>query len=534
MATALREVIALFEVKVDGSALDKWTPKIESFKSTAIKAISDVRAAFKVEDFGLGGMLKELGSAGGEVGKVANTYGVELNDLQRQMFQTGLGADELGGAFRILQRNIVKAGGGADLGDVEDGLEGVIGGGKKAGEAFKKLGLDAAELGKLNAVEQFTALGDAIRQVENPTQRTALAMDVLGRQGTEFIGALTKDADALKRLGEEYDSVGGFTKENLKQFKELRAAQKSEELGWQKIKLLLAEQLLPAFTAVRKTVAWFVQGFARVTEKSNGWKIAGAAVVAILAVMNTGMIRFALSTARAALPWIALFLVVEDLYTFFTGGKSVLGDALDALGEALGIGEIGKEAQKAFASLFDFIKEHSVGELWDQFLEDAARIWQFGIPESVRNGLSLALAVLTGFSNDTLKNWGNELRQAAIDAAAQFIDGLVSGITSGLRRVVDAVKGVAGGAVDAVRGSFGLSSGESAGTIGGTAAAETLVRRSGGSVGDRNATVTNSHDITINVNGGGRGAADQVRDGLGQVLNDDRRATMAALRQGGV
>jgi hypothetical protein len=66
-------------------------------------------------------------------------------------------------------------------------------------------------------------------------------------------------------------------------------------------------------------------------------------------------------------------------------------------------------------------------------------------------------------------------------------------------------------------------------------AAEQLVRApsvsSSTSYGPRTATVQNSNQIEINIRGGDRGIADQVRDGLAQAFNDDRRATLAALEE---
>jgi hypothetical protein len=546
---ALREVLASFEIDVDAKALDEGLRRVESFKSTIKSAISDLKKAFSFEDFGLGGMIDGLASKSGELKKVTETYGIGLDDLQRLMFQTGKGAEELGGSFRILEKNISQAGGKGEsaFDGLEEGMAGLPGGGKKAGEAFKALGIDLETLKDKSPTEVFTQVGEAIGGLQNPSDRTAAAMAIFGRQGASLIPVFLKDKDAIRALGEEYDKVGGFTEDNVARFAELGRTQKSQELGWQKLKLLLAEQFLPALIKIQSGIAWLVQGFAKVTQKSSGFKVAAAAIAVAIAVANAGMLKFILNTARAALPWIALFLLVEDFVTFLQGGKSVFGDVLDYLGEKLfGVKNAGQIVRDFFTDGF-FSFDNATADV-EQFWEDVQRLFKFGFGETW-TGIVQWLEDL----DTSIATWAGKAISFFIETGPKLVQGLIDGITGKTSAAVEAIENLGTEMWTALKNKLGIHSpsvvfravgenidaGLAQGIEGGgraPMAAEQLVRapsisNSSTSYGPRTANVQNSNQIEINIRGGDRGIADQVRDGLAQAFNDDRRATLAALEE---
>jgi hypothetical protein len=527
---ALREVLAAFEIQVETKALEEGTTKLKAFTGIVKESIENLKGGFKFESLGIGDMFSELSTQSKDLRAVTAQYGIGLDDLQRLMFQTGKDAGELGGAFRLLEKNISQASGGGKgaLEGLDEGMAGLPGGGKKAQEAFKALGISAEDLKNKTPVEIFTATGEAIAGLESPSDRVAASMAIFGRNGAALVPTFLANKDAMRELGEEYDAVGGFTEENIQQFKKLDRAKKSEELGWQKIKLLLAEQLLPVFIATRKAVAWFIQGFAKVTARSSSWKIAGVAIAAVLAVMNAGMLKFIANTLRAAAPWIALFLIVEDIVTFFRGGESVLGDFLNSIGEALGIGEIGKEAQKAFAELVDFIENSTITEFFQQAWEDIGRIWKFGFGETWAEFSAWDEKITAAFLD-----WATKLPQTARDAAAGIIKGLVDGLAGSLWGAFKKKLGINSPSTVFADLGENVNAGFAEGVTRGPAvgATATLVRAptvGSTSYGPRTAMVEQNNSITINT-GGERGGADGVRDALPQILNDDRRAALAAL-----
>jgi hypothetical protein len=140
-------------------------------------AFLGVRAA--VQSFNaaiaMGGQLNDLSARTGE------TAG-NLAILQRAFENAGAGADAVGQTINRLQRAIVEAGEG----------------GKEQAEAFGKLGLNLERLKELTPTEQLQAVAAALQKVGNDSDRSAIAMQLLGRSGGELL-------PLLRAMGVELD-----------------------------------------------------------------------------------------------------------------------------------------------------------------------------------------------------------------------------------------------------------------------------------------------------------------------------------------
>jgi hypothetical protein len=159
----------------------------------------------------MGGQLNDLSARTGE------TAG-NLAILQRAFENAGAGADSVGPTINRLQRAIVEAGQG----------------GKEQAEAFAKLGINLAEIKNLTPTEQLQAIAKALQNVGNDSDRTAIAMQLLGRSGGELIpllramgveldvargqlgstpAVMDRVAGALDTLGDNFNAIGQKGKE---------------------------------------------------------------------------------------------------------------------------------------------------------------------------------------------------------------------------------------------------------------------------------------------------------------------------------
>ena len=75
-------------------------------------------------------------------------------------------------------------------------------------DSFEKLGINAESFLKLSADQQFSAMADALSNVANPAERTALAMEVLGRSGASLIPLMEGGAAAIAMAREESEGMG--------------------------------------------------------------------------------------------------------------------------------------------------------------------------------------------------------------------------------------------------------------------------------------------------------------------------------------
>lgn len=144
-------------------------------------AFIGVRAAVQAFNaaVAMGGQLNDLSARTGE------TAG-NLAILQRAFENAGAGAESVGPTINRLQRAIVEAGEG----------------GKEQAEAFGKLGLNLERLKDLTPTEQLQAVAGALQGVGNDSDRSAIAMQLLGRSGGELL-------PLLRAMGSELDVARG-------------------------------------------------------------------------------------------------------------------------------------------------------------------------------------------------------------------------------------------------------------------------------------------------------------------------------------
>jgi hypothetical protein len=117
----------------------------------------------------------------------------QLAGLRHGADLAGVGSDELDAALQRQRKTLY------------DATLGVSG----ATEALELLGLESQELMRLNTYEQFLRIADSLSEVENATERAALAQKVFGRGvSLEFIAMMSEGSDAMAGFAEEADRLG--------------------------------------------------------------------------------------------------------------------------------------------------------------------------------------------------------------------------------------------------------------------------------------------------------------------------------------
>jgi hypothetical protein len=123
-------------------------------------------------------------SAADNVSKSARAYGLSATAYQEMSFaaeRSGVEMRALDTALRTMQSRMVQA-----------------------GPIAKKLGVDFTKLADASPEEQFKAIGRTLAGIQNPAERTALAVEMFGRQGAR-IAQMAGDFEALSaeahRLG---------------------------------------------------------------------------------------------------------------------------------------------------------------------------------------------------------------------------------------------------------------------------------------------------------------------------------------------
>jgi hypothetical protein len=152
----------------------------------ALASVGTVAAAFR-------GMYAAM-EAGGALVDLSSQTGVAIDKLMvlRMAFeQAGLGADAVQPAIAKLQKTIASA----SVGNAE------------AVNKFRMLGMSVGEIQNLAPDEQFQKIGEAVSNIQDPSQRAAVAMEFFGKSGAKLLSVFS--AGGMEDIAQ---NIGGQAK----------------------------------------------------------------------------------------------------------------------------------------------------------------------------------------------------------------------------------------------------------------------------------------------------------------------------------
>lgn len=377
---ALRELLAKFNVDVDGKSKLVDTLKVLGLNEEKSKALAKGFEALKV--------AMPIGALGVGVKLFRNWVqgSVEAADA------TGELAEQIGYSAAGAQRWItfIRLAGGrqTDLQKINQKLsESIAGATESAGkqrDMFEALGVQYAdEAGNARDLEDVLLdVSAAIGAEENGTKRLALAKEVLGKAGVKLASSLKSTREEmLAALGAAGDLGGTFSDEFVAQ-----AQKANDEIDFMHgqfaaLKSELVIQVLPVFRWMTRLMIDLTRGVRTFLKESgvlDRWAkaspfFASGGILALI-VKNWGLLSQWVSRVFALLrPFIPIILrflawalILDDLITYLQGGDSALGAFLDTL---LGVGG-GQKVLDLLKNSFDLIK---LGV--EQLIEDVGALW---------------------------------------------------------------------------------------------------------------------------------------------------------------
>lgn len=280
----------------------------------------------------------------------------------------------------------------------------------------------------------------ALAEVENTTQRTALATDVFGRSATELAPLLNSGADSIEALRDRAHELGlVLSDETIDAGVQLRDT--IDQLQ-RTFKSLMTTALAPVMDDINELGQVFLD---QIKDGGGLHRFIG------------GFVRFVSWTVNTAVP------VLRESFSFIGGVLSVLGknltDALsgawDSLADVPVLGDIRARILGYFELTGDLYEAMKAGD-WDTF-------WNLAAP-AMQGGLALTALLYLGMSSVTAL-WGTI--QTAL-AGAGFLtnirglgaSGVIAGLSIGVA-IADAItnedtdmKALAANIITAVIGGF--------------------------------------------------------------------------------
>lgn len=191
------------EAKLTLTAVDQTRQAFESVRrnfSDIERSASSLRAVLGGIGAGLSagalvGFVRSAIDAADNLGKLSQRVGVTVESLSELEYAGKLAdvsTQALGDGLRKLNVNLQEAQAGS----------------KELRAAFQAVGIAQNELGRLGADEALARIADAFARAEDGAGKTALAVRLLGRAGSDFIPLLNQGSSGLRSAADEARQFG--------------------------------------------------------------------------------------------------------------------------------------------------------------------------------------------------------------------------------------------------------------------------------------------------------------------------------------
>jgi hypothetical protein len=405
----VRELVALLGIKYDKKTADKAEKGMDKLKVVAMAAAAAFVALGAIK--WAKGIVTEVAKAGDALDKMAHRTGIAFRTLQ----DFSHAAELSGASLTDVEMSIKRL--QASQADAAFGLQTYT-------REFDRLGVTIKdEEGKFKDTTQLLLeVADGMQGLETDTERTAVAVKLLGRSGTTLIPLLKQGSGAIREMMGEVEALGGVMDKDLREASVLFIDnQQRIAMVTQGVKFAIGSVLLPVINRgvnaflkwwkingkiIRQDVGKFFKRVAsifgnlsRLFGKITGWAFkfwknldplsknivkVTVAVAALVAILKLGVFG----------KWLLIIglivLALEDFNVFLEGGDSALGRLLKKVENLTGI-DFAKwirdavDALSAFAAdpePFDWglyfkeiagvVSEHltAAGETWNGWIND--------------------------------------------------------------------------------------------------------------------------------------------------------------------
>jgi len=339
---ALREVFAKFTTQFNGSALKRGDAQVRGLTGKlggAMTALKGLGVAFA--GLAIVGIIRRWISAVSDFVDDIRTIGDELDKTSRVI---GMSSDALQKWRHAASLSGVDASTfSAGLVKIQNQMrQSLITPTSSAALAFKRLGVDLKDSnGNLRDVSSVVLdMADPINNLSSSTERTAILMALAGRSGARLGPLFDQGRVGIEAMFAEVDALGeGMSQVAIKDAADLTDAMARMDLATLSLKSKLAVVLLPAIIkavkALTKLEAWFARNKSAVTAIKVALISLGVVATYVGLVMLTAMLPVLIPLGLIAVAVAAVILVVQDLYTWFQGGDSVLGSFIGNIHEVV-------------------------------------------------------------------------------------------------------------------------------------------------------------------------------------------------------
>lgn len=341
---------------------------------------------------------------------VADTaaYGDNIDKMSQKM---GLSAEAYQEWDAIMQHS------GTSIESLQAGMKTLANAVENNNEAFGRLGISQEQIASMNNEELFSATITALQNVENETERTYLAGQLLGRGATELGALLNTSAEDTEKMRQRVHELGGVMSDDaVKAAAKYQDSLQDMKTAFSGISRGLLSEFLPSVTSVMDGLTEIFagndeSGINQITEGING----------IIENITNAAPRF-LEIGSQILSSIAN-AIIENLPSLMQTGLSIITSLIQGITE-----NIPKLVDPAIQVL---------NELSNFFIEN--------LPTIIDAALQIVVSLADGITQAL-----PELIPAAVDGIITIVDTLIDNVDQLVDAAIEIIMALADGLIEAL------------------------------------------------------------------------------------
>lgn len=400
-----------------------------SLKSGLATAAKVGAAAIGAVTAASGALYTGITAAAGSVA----AYGDNIDKMSQKM---GMSAEAYQEWDAVMQHS------GTSIESLQAGMKTLANAVENGNGAFKRLGISQEEIAKMSNEELFSATITALQNVENETERTYLAGQLLGRGATELGALLNTSAEDTQAMKDRVHELGGvMSDEAVKASARYQDSLQDMKTSFSGLKNNLIGDFLPGMSTVMDGIASLVTG------ENGAQSTISKGISQMLETMNSTLPRF-FDAGKEVVE--AIFqAVIRNLPQMVSGGIEILMSIVDGI--INNIDEIIDSTIEVIDAVIDGLTNNL-----PKLIEGGVKLTIAlaiglikAIPRLVQNIPQIIVAIVKGFAAGTSQ---------ILEVGKNIVRGIWNGISAMGGWIREKVTGFFNGIVDGVKGILGIHS----------------------------------------------------------------------------
>ncbi|WP_370267419.1 phage tail tape measure protein [Nioella sp.] len=307
-------------LSLDSTRFERGARRAQGSANSLRRSIMTISAGVAAMGTGMAAAIRGQLSAIDDLGKAAHRIGIPVEDLSRLQHAADLSAVSMGNLEASLQRLA------REMVENED--------------KFSAIGVAVRDAeGNMRPIRDALAdLADVMQAMPEGAERTALAYDLMGRQGAALIPMLEGGAEGLRTMTEEAERLGltveGSTYDAVASFNDNLSRLTAAVRGFVRE---ITERLAPVMAGISDAVVAAIGGFRSMPEWLQRASVAATGLTVALAPLAAGLALIVGGLGALAAPVLATVGVIAAAAGAWAAFRSQLEptpETLDAVVDA--------------------------------------------------------------------------------------------------------------------------------------------------------------------------------------------------------